>query len=61
VRDAHADLVRVLCSTRTGRNPCERFSTRRIYALFAKGRLFDAAAIHPVMLAVLDLEDFSVN
>ena len=31
-----ADLLRILESTRTGRNDFEGFDTRRIYALFAK-------------------------
>ena len=43
VRDAHADLDRLLRVTRTGRNSFEGFGTQRIYALFAKTRVFDAA------------------
>ncbi len=54
VRDARADLGRLLDSTRTGRNSFEGFATQRIYALFAKTRVFDAAATHPLLLAVLD-------
>jgi len=54
VRDARADLGRLLDSTRTGRNSFEGFATRRIYALFAKTRMFDAAATHPLLLGVLD-------
>ena len=54
VRDAHADLDRLLRSTRTGRNSFEGFGTQRIYALFAKTRVFDAAATHPLLLGVLD-------
>ncbi len=51
---AHADLDRLLRSTRTGRNSFEGFGTQRIYALFAKTRVFDAAATHPLLLGVLD-------
>jgi ectoine hydroxylase-related dioxygenase (phytanoyl-CoA dioxygenase family) len=44
----------VLEDTRTGRNAFEGFSTQRIYALFAKTRTFDQAAVHPLLLDVLD-------
>jgi ectoine hydroxylase-related dioxygenase (phytanoyl-CoA dioxygenase family) len=54
VRDARADISRVLRTTRTGRNYFEGFSTQRIYALFAKTRVFDALAVHPLLLSVLD-------
>ncbi|HEX6931782.1 MAG TPA: phytanoyl-CoA dioxygenase family protein [Streptosporangiaceae bacterium] len=54
VRVARADLGRVLEATRTGRNAFEGFSTQRVYALFAKTRTFDQAAIHPLLLEVLD-------
>jgi ectoine hydroxylase-related dioxygenase (phytanoyl-CoA dioxygenase family) len=54
VRDAHADLDRLLRVTRTGRNSFEGFGTQRVYALFAKTRVFDAAATHPLLLGVLD-------
>src|SRR5512146_3149623 len=53
-RDAHADLDRVLRTTKTGRNAFEGFGTQRIYALFAKTRVFDAAATDPLLLGVLD-------
>src|SRR5436305_11552916 len=49
-----AGLREVLDRTPTGRNDFEGFSTRRIYALFAKTRAFDALAVHPLLLAVLD-------
>jgi ectoine hydroxylase-related dioxygenase (phytanoyl-CoA dioxygenase family) len=49
-----SDLLRVLESTRTGRNDFEGFDTRRIYALFAKTREFDGPATHPLVLGVLD-------
>ena len=54
VQAARADLGRVLEETRTGRNAFEGFSTQRIYALFAKTRTFDQAAVHPLLLDVLD-------
>src|SRR5271166_2747558 len=54
VEAARADLDRVLQSTRTGRNSFEGFDTQRIYALFAKTRTFDQAAISPLLLGVLD-------
>ncbi|MGH9119707.1 MAG: phytanoyl-CoA dioxygenase family protein [Acidimicrobiales bacterium] len=47
-------LDEVLARTPTGRNDFEGFHTQRIYALFAKTRAFDAAAINPTLLAVLD-------
>ncbi len=54
IRAARADLDRILAATRTGRNAFEGFSTRRVYALFAKTRTFDRAATHPLLLDVLD-------
>ncbi len=54
VQAARQDLGRVLEATRTGRNAFEGFSTQRIYALFAKTRTFDQAAVHPLLLEVLD-------
>ena len=48
---ARADLDRVLRTTRTGRNSFEGFDTQRIYALFAKTRVFDALATDPRVLA----------
>ena len=54
VESARADLDRVLRSTRTGRNSFEGFDTQRIYALFAKTRVFDALATDPLLLGVLD-------
>src|SRR5436305_11224948 len=49
-----AGLRDVLDRTPTGRNDFEGYRTRRIYALFAKTRAFDALAVHPLLLAVLD-------
>jgi ectoine hydroxylase-related dioxygenase (phytanoyl-CoA dioxygenase family) len=54
VVSARKDLVRVLAETPTGRNDFEGFSTQRVYALFAKTRTFDDAAVHPLVLGVLD-------
>jgi len=54
VRAKREDLMRVLRSTPTGRNDFEGFQTQRIYALFAKTRVFDAQAIDPLVLGVLD-------
>jgi ectoine hydroxylase-related dioxygenase (phytanoyl-CoA dioxygenase family) len=54
VRSAAADLHRVLEAVPTGRNAFEGLATQRIYALFAKTRTFDQAAIHPLVLEVLD-------
>jgi ectoine hydroxylase-related dioxygenase (phytanoyl-CoA dioxygenase family) len=51
VRDG---LREVLDRTPLGRNDFEGFSTRRIYALFAKTRAFDALAVHPLLLGVLE-------
>ncbi len=48
-----ADLHRILATVPTGRNDFEGFATRRIYALFAKTRTFDAQAIDPLVLGVL--------
>ncbi|HEX9641972.1 MAG TPA: phytanoyl-CoA dioxygenase family protein [Candidatus Krumholzibacteria bacterium] len=54
VRAKREDLARVLRSTPTGRNDFEGFETQRIYALFAKTRAFDAQAVDPLVLGVLD-------
>lgn len=51
VRDG---LRAVLDRTPLGRNDFEGYKTRRIYALFAKSRAFDALAVHPLLLSVLD-------
>ena len=54
VAEARADLTRILETTPYGRDDFEGHKTRRIYALFAKTRTLDAAAIHPTVLAALD-------
>jgi ectoine hydroxylase-related dioxygenase (phytanoyl-CoA dioxygenase family) len=51
VRSGLRDL---LDTTPTGRNDFEGFRTRRIYALFAKTRAFDALAVHPLVTGVCD-------
>jgi ectoine hydroxylase-related dioxygenase (phytanoyl-CoA dioxygenase family) len=54
VKETKADLLDVLGVTPKGRNDFEGYATQRIYALFAKTRMFDQAAIHPLLLGVLD-------
>jgi ectoine hydroxylase-related dioxygenase (phytanoyl-CoA dioxygenase family) len=54
VRAKKEELERVLADIPTGRNSFEGFTTRRIYALFAKTRRFDAQAIDPLLLAVVE-------
>ena len=51
---ARTDLDRVLAATPTGRNSFEGYSTQRVYALFAKTRMFDLAATDPLLLDALD-------
>jgi ectoine hydroxylase-related dioxygenase (phytanoyl-CoA dioxygenase family) len=54
VAAARASLVATLAATPHGRNEFEGYTTRRVYALFAKTRAFDHSAIHPLVLGVLD-------
>ena len=54
VRRKKSELDNVLAGIPTGRNSFEGFGTRRIYALFAKTRSFDAQAIDPLLLAVVE-------
>jgi ectoine hydroxylase-related dioxygenase (phytanoyl-CoA dioxygenase family) len=54
VKKTRAELIEILTSTPEGRNDFEGFKTQRIYALFAKTRMFDEWAIHPLLLGVLD-------
>jgi ectoine hydroxylase-related dioxygenase (phytanoyl-CoA dioxygenase family) len=51
---ARRDMRRVLAQTPEGRNPFEGARTKRVYALFAKTRAFDAPALDPLVLGVLD-------
>ena len=54
VATARADMLRVLETTPTGRNTFEGFGTKRVYALFAKTRVWDGPATSPLLLGVLD-------
>jgi ectoine hydroxylase-related dioxygenase (phytanoyl-CoA dioxygenase family) len=49
-----AELTAILDHLPEGRNDFEGFSTRRIYALFAKTRCFDEPATHPLVLGVVE-------
>jgi ectoine hydroxylase-related dioxygenase (phytanoyl-CoA dioxygenase family) len=51
---ARGDLDAILAETATGRDDFEGRNTRRVYRLFGRTRAFDAAATHPILLAVLD-------
>src|SRR3954464_14039535 len=63
VAAARASLRGVLAATPRGRNSFEGFETQRVYALFAKTRAFDAAALPPLVLGVLDqvLGDYQLS
>ena len=54
VAAARDDLRRIVDETPLGRNDFEGFRTRRVYALFAKTRVIDAAALHPLTLGVCE-------
>ncbi len=55
VATVKADLQRVLRETPAGgRNDFEGFKTQRIYAMFAKTRVLDGPATHPLILGALD-------
>ena len=54
VTKAKASLRQVLDEIPFGRNDFEGHHTRRVYALFAKTRAFDEAAVNPLLLGVLD-------
>jgi len=51
---AREELRKLVADVPGGRNAFEGMRTRRVYALFAKTRAFDAAAVHPLVLGVLD-------
>ena len=51
---ARTSLMEVLAETPRGRNSFEGYRTQRVYALFAKTRAFDGAAVDPLVLGVLD-------
>jgi len=63
VAAARDSLQAVLAATPRGRNSFEGFETQRVYALFAKTRAFDAPALHPLVLGVLDrvLGDYQLS
>jgi ectoine hydroxylase-related dioxygenase (phytanoyl-CoA dioxygenase family) len=48
------ELRRIVADIPTGRNDFEGFQTRRIYAIFAKTRMLDPLATHPLLLSVVD-------
>ncbi|GAA5077740.1 ectoine hydroxylase-related dioxygenase (phytanoyl-CoA dioxygenase family) [Thermocatellispora tengchongensis] len=54
VAAARAEIGGLLAGAPTGRNAFEGLRTRRLYAIFAKTRLFDGPATHPLVLGVLD-------
>jgi ectoine hydroxylase-related dioxygenase (phytanoyl-CoA dioxygenase family) len=54
VATIHAELDVILDGVPDGRNFFEGFHTKRIYALFAKTRVIDDLAVHPLVLGVLD-------
>lgn len=49
-----AELAGILEAVPTGRNDFEGHHTKRIYAIFAKTRLLDGPATHPLVLGALD-------
>jgi len=54
VADIREELGRLFEETPFGRDDFEGHRTRRIYALFAKTRVLDDLAVHPLVLDVLD-------
>ena len=54
VANARTELNAILETTPFGRDDFEGHQTRRVYALFGKTRTLDAAAVHPLVLGVLD-------
>jgi hypothetical protein len=63
VAAARTSLLEVLEATPSGRNDFEGYKTQRVYALFAKTRGFDDAAVDPLVLGVLDrtLEHYQLS
>jgi ectoine hydroxylase-related dioxygenase (phytanoyl-CoA dioxygenase family) len=49
-----AELRRLLDGVPQGRNAFEGFATRRLYAVFAKTRILDDLAIHPLVLGAVE-------
>lgn len=54
VEQARTAMRQILAGVPTGRNDFEGRATKRVYALFAKTRAFDRAAVDPLVLGVLD-------
>ncbi len=54
VEAARTELAAIFAATPSGRDDFEGHLTRRVYALFAKTRVFDHPATHPLILEVLD-------
>jgi ectoine hydroxylase-related dioxygenase (phytanoyl-CoA dioxygenase family) len=52
--EIRVELRRIAADIPTGRNDFEGFATKRIYALFAKTRMLDRLATHPLLLSVVD-------
>ena len=48
------ELRRLLDGVPNGRNPFEGYHTRRLYAVFAKTRVLDDLAIHPLVLGAVE-------
>jgi len=48
------ELRRIVADIPTGRNDFEGYATKRIYAIFAKTRMLDRLATHPLLLSVVD-------
>jgi len=49
-----AELGRLLDDVPYGRNDFEGYQTKRLYNIFAKTRVLDDVAVHPLLLGVLD-------
>ena len=54
VAGIRAELTRLFDATPLGRDDFEGHRTRRVYALFAKTRVLDDLAMHPLVLTALD-------
>ena len=54
LESTRAELRGIADATPEGPNDFEGFETRRIYAVFAKTRVLDGPATHPLVLEVLD-------
>src|ERR1700694_2120329 len=63
VDKGRAAIVEMLKDAPFGRNDFEGWTTKRVYALFAKTRALDEMATHPLVLGVLDrvLKDYQLG